>query len=139
MNCYVDVNANPECEAISITFTSVAVERCNIRSDGKTYPYCYCDRFWISNENTKFPRHCGCIGDGCNDVLWSRNVTHPITGEDDYYEYYYEDQFTNPDGSYNLTAIYDYSGPFEDLGLVDMNDREVVDKTGQIVLGNKFR
>ena len=137
MNCYVDITAAPECEAISISFTSVAVEQCDYRiGDGPTVESCECDRFWISNENMKFPQQCGCTGDGCNDFLWGRNVTHPITGEEDYYAYYYGDEYENPDGSYNLTAIYQSVGAFPESG--DHSDL-VHHKTGQIVLGNKFR
>ena len=142
MNCYVDITANPECEAISITYTSVAVEQCDARigyGNGvwKDVASCECDRFWISNENKRFQKQCGCNGDGCGDILWSRNVTHPITGEEDYYSYYYEDEYMNEDGTYNLTAIYENNGAFGDEGIVGHDGDDGV--TSQVVFGNKFR
>ena len=132
MNCYVDITANPECEAISITYTSVAVEQCYYSGpSGELVPSCECDRFWISNENKKFSKQCGCNGDGCDEVLWSRNITDPFTGEEDYYSYYYGDYYTNDDGTYNLTAIY-ANGP-------SLVADEYVGVTNQVVLGNNFR
>ena len=93
---------------------------------GNTY------QFWISNENKKFSKQCGCNGDGCGEILWARNVTHPITGQEDYYAYYYDDVYMNDDGTYNLTAIQDYNAGFADEGTVN-------GETSQVVLGNKFR
>ena len=139
MNCYVDITANPACEAISITYTSVAVEQCDSRigyGNGvwEDVPSCECDRFWISNENKKFPKQCGCNGAGCDDILWARNVTHPISGEEDYYAYYYEDEYMNEDGTYNLTAIYD------NTATLGVNTEGMVNgETSQVVLGNTFR
>ena len=141
MNCYVDITANPECEAISITYTSVAVEQCDyyIESAGvwDSVPSCECDRFWISNENRRFPKQCGCNGDGCDDIIWGRNLTHPITGEEDFYAYYYEDEYMHDDGTYNLTAIYENTAAFDDEGIVGHDGVDPV--TSQVVLGNKFR
>ena len=154
MNCYVDITANPECEAISITYTSVAVESCNTLGcstpsctnwymeqqgleESEVQPSCECDRFWISTETQKFTKQCGCNGDGCDDILWARNVTHPITGEEDYYAYYYEDEYMNEDGTYNLTAIYENTGAFGDEGIVAHDGVDGV--TSQVVFGNKFR
>ena len=145
MNCYVDITANPECEAISITYTSVAVEQCDARigyGNGvwKDVESCECDRFWISNDNKRFPKQCGCNGDGCDDILWSRNVTHPITGEEDYYAYYYYDEYLNDDGTYNLTAIYDNAGSWQkEEGMVAGVWGNLDGVTSQVVLGNKFR
>ena len=101
---------------------------------GNTY------QFWISNENKKFPKQCGCNGDGCDDILWARNVTHPITGQEDYYAYYYEDEYMYDDGTYNLTAIYENTIPStfgEDEGMVGHEGVDGV--TSQVVLGNTFR
>ena len=141
MNCYVDITANPECEAISITYTSVLVEQCYVSGpDDGLLPTCSCDRFWISNENKRFPKQCGCNGDGCDDILWSRNVTHPITGEEDYYAYYYYDEYLNDDGTYNLTAIYDNAGSWQkEEGMVAGVWGNLDGVTSQVVLGNKFR
>ena len=121
-NCYVDITAAPECEAISISYASVAVEDCGINE-------CNCDRFWISTENKQFDFQCGCKGDGCDDVVWGRNVTDPITGEEDYYYY---DQYTY-DGKYNYTYIYN------DYGTMGENGAPLPVDDGQTVLGNKFR
>ena len=120
-NCYVDITASPECEAISISYTSVAVEVCDD---------CDCDRFWISTENRQFDHQCGCKGDGCDDVVWGRNVTNPITGEEDYYYYYH---YLEDDGSYNYTYLYN------DYGTIGENGADLPADDGQIVLGNKFR
>jgi hypothetical protein len=119
-NCYVDINAAPECEAISISYTSVAIEECDD---------CGCDRFWISTENRKFDYQCECTGDGCDDIVWGRNVTEPISGEEDYYYYLLPEE----DGSYNYTYIYNDYGTIGEMGAsLPVDD-------GQIVAGNKFR
>ena len=133
MNCYVDISAATDCDAISISYTSVAVEKCPVNYYDLREPECWCDRFWISNENRNFPKQCGCKGDGCDDVIWGRNIAHPITGEEDYYTYYDDDNYLNKDGSYNLDKIYDAVGTLGESGYTTpLND-------GQIVLGNKFR
>ena len=63
-----------------------------------------------------FPKQCGCKGDGCDDVIWGRNIAHPLTGEEDYYTYYDDDDYLNKDGSYNLDKIYDAVGTLGESG-----------------------
>ena len=120
-NCYVDITAAPECEAISISYTSVAVEECQD---------CGCDRFWISTDSRQFDFQCGCTGEGCNDVVWGRNVTNPVTGEEDYYYYYH---YLEDDGSYNYTYLYN------DYGTIGEQGASLPVDDGQVVLGNQFR
>ena len=120
-NCYVDIQAAPECEAINVSYTSVAVEECDS---------CGCDRFYLETDFRQFPKQCGCIGAGCDDVVWGRNDTNPETGDEDYY-YYYHDLME--DGSLNYTYIY------EEYGTMGESQASPPKHEGQIIQGNKFR
>ena len=125
----MDITASPECEAISISYTSVAIEECN-ECVGSECHDCGCDRFWISSDSKQFDYQCGCKGEGCDDVIWGRNVTNPVTGEEDYYYYYH---YLEDDGSYNYTYLYN------DYGSIGENGADLPVDNGQIVQGNKFR
>ena len=100
MNCYIEVNANPGCDSVEVTLTSLAME--NWGSRKCKYDYAYLTAL----DGYKYDELCGCKGDGCSDMVWGRNTTNPY---DDYeYTYVnYNSYDSNGAGDYD-TYMYEY-------------------------------
>lgn len=101
MNCYVEVNANPGCDSVEVTLTSLAIE------DWGDSDHCSVDYAYLTDLNgQKSDKLCGCKGDGCSDLVWGRNVTDPLTGYE--YTYPYNDYDFYGAGDYNYTYMEEY-------------------------------
>ena len=82
MNCYVEVNANPGCDAVEVTLTSLAIQNWGKKS-------CRYDVAYLTDlDGNKSEKLCGCKGDGCSDLVWGRKVYSPFHDDDSYYYEY---------------------------------------------------
>ena len=98
MNCYVEINANPGCDAVEVTLTSLAIE------DWGEDSSCRIDFAFLTDLNgNNYDKICGCKGDGCSDLVWGRNSTDPLTGDE--YTYGWNDYDPNGAGDYNYTYM----------------------------------
>ena len=104
MNCYVEVNANPGCDAVEVTLTSLAMQRWGRQR-------CKYDVAYLTDlDSNKYDNLCGCIGDGCSDLVWGRKVMNPF-----YYDNhpYYDEYYTYVNyNSYDSYGAADYDDTY---------------------------
>ena len=120
MNCYVEVNANPGCDAVEVTLTSLAMESWAMRYTD----YCGYDFAYLTDlDGNRSDQLCGCYGDGCDDMVWGRNVTDPFTGDIINNGYYYNDGYRWGPGDYNYTYMEEYWDFMDTIGNDPVEDK----------------
>ena len=102
MNCYIEVNANPGCDSVEVTLTSLAIENW-----GREFNECRYDYAFLTDlDGYKYDELCGCKGDGCSDLVWGRNSTD-LFDDYDYTYVNYNSYDSNGAGDYDAD-MYEY-------------------------------